>query len=117
MFSENESISLLFELDFHFILVLGVCGNRTYTARDQKGIDNWNLITYCLRMVYIYLFQRATLAEKEVSALKEQLAATNQGDPKMAAVTQGNDDLVNRSSIELELSAKDKEVSLPKLYL
>ncbi|XP_014293824.1 homeobox protein cut isoform X2 [Halyomorpha halys] len=59
----------------------------------------------------LQILERATLAEKEVSALKEQLAASNQADNKMAAVTQGNEELVNRSSIELELSAKDKEIS------
>ncbi|KAL1110546.1 hypothetical protein AAG570_008074 [Ranatra chinensis] len=55
---------------------------------------------------------RATLAEKEVSALKEQLAVANQsqgGEGKMAALAQGTEEIINRSSIELELSAKDKE--------
>ncbi|KAF6216279.1 hypothetical protein GE061_000619 [Apolygus lucorum] len=58
--------------------------------------------------------QRATLAEKEVSALKEQLAVANnqnQSDNKMAAVTQGTEEIMSRSNIELELSAKDKEIS------
>lgn len=59
----------------------------------------------------LHILERATLAEKEVSALKEQLAASNQPDSKMATVTQAGDELVNRSSIELELSAKDKEIS------
>lgn len=59
--------------------------------------------------------QRATLAEKEVSALKEQLAVANQNslsDSKMAA---GAGEDVNRSSIQVELSAKDKEVPSPSI--
>ncbi|XP_073999127.1 homeobox protein, cut isoform X4 [Rhodnius prolixus] len=60
--------------------------------------------------------QRATLAEKEVSALKEQLAVASSGqagpDAKMASqLSQGSDEVITRSSIELELSAKDKEIS------
>lgn len=56
------------------------------------------------------LFQRATLAEKEVTALKEQLSAANHQTPsdKMS----GQDDhAIKRSSAEMELNAKDKEVS------
>lgn len=34
----------------------------------------------------------------------------------MASVTQGNEELVNRSTIELELTAKDKEVSSNDIY-
>lgn len=53
------------------------------------------------------MFQRATLAEKEVAALKEQLSAANQtpGD-KMS----GAED-IKRTSAEAELNAKDKEVT------
>lgn len=71
--------------------------------------------------------QRATLAEKEVSALKEQLAASNDGNSKteghkLSQTPQGNDqqqvhDASNprrtpNSNLEQELQAKDKEVSL-----
>lgn len=71
---------------------------------------------YCRHFNNMYLMlQRATLAEKEVTALKEQLAAANQNqaESKMAAVT-GSEEL-NRSAIEVELSAKDKEVSQPDI--
>ncbi|XP_046682036.1 homeobox protein cut isoform X3 [Homalodisca vitripennis] len=51
--------------------------------------------------------QRATLAEKEVTALKEQLSASNQSP---ADKMSGSDD-IKRSSAEVELNAKDKEIS------
>ncbi|XP_039297394.1 homeobox protein cut [Nilaparvata lugens] len=57
--------------------------------------------------------QRATLAEKEVSALKEQLSVANQSslpDSKMAATATPGEE-ASRSSIQVELSAKDKEIS------
>lgn len=66
-----------------------------------------------LQFGFYLIFQRATLAEKEVSALKEQLAVANnqnQSDNKMTNVTQGTDEMMNRSNIELELSAKEREV-------
>nr|XP_031828781.1 uncharacterized protein LOC116425340 [Nomia melanderi] len=68
--------------------------------------------------------QRATLAEKEVSALKEQLAAANDGNSKteghqLSQTIQGSDqqqvhDASNprrtpNSNLEQELQAKDKE--------
>lgn len=67
-------------------------------------------VTVVLFLLVILMLQRATLAEKEVTALKEQLAVANQNqaESKMAAVT-GSEEL-NRSAIEVELSAKDKEV-------
>lgn len=52
------------------------------------------------------VLQRATLAEKEVSALKEQLSVANQTPDKMS----GTED-IKRSSAEVELNAKDKEVT------
>lgn len=70
--------------------------------------------------------QRATLAEKEVSALKEQLATANDGNSKteghqMSQNPQRTDqqqvhDASNprrtpNSNLEQELQAKDKEVS------
>lgn len=59
------------------------------------------------------MLQRASLAEKEVSALKEQLAAANQPhDSQKASSTPNSDDLTqHRPSLENELTAKDKEVS------
>lgn len=58
------------------------------------------------------MLQRASLAEKEVSALKEQLAAANQPhDSQKASSTPNSDDLTqHRPSLENELTAKDKEV-------
>ncbi len=63
--------------------------------------------------------QRATLAEKEVSALKEQLAVANQPHDSQKVSAPNSDDLTqHRPSLEIELSAKDKEVSLQQtLYL
>jgi hypothetical protein len=71
--------------------------------------------------------QRATLAEKEVSALKEQLATANQslqlvegkggGGNKPPGGGGGGDmehnamDMISRSGLEVELAAKEKEVS------
>ncbi|XP_054281335.1 protein CASP-like [Macrosteles quadrilineatus] len=53
--------------------------------------------------------QRATLAEKEVTALKEQLSAANHQNPDKMS---GQDDhAIKRSSAEMELNAKDKEIS------
>lgn len=57
------------------------------------------------------MLQRATLAEKEVSALKEQLSAANQTPDKMS----GTED-IKRSSAEVELNAKDKEVTANRIY-
>jgi len=72
------------------------------------------------------LLQRATLAEKEVSALKEQLATANQnlqlveskgGGGNKPPVGGGGDmeqntmDIISRSGLEVELAAKEKEVS------
>jgi hypothetical protein len=73
------------------------------------------------------LFQRATLAEKEVSALKEQLATANQnlqlveskgggGGNKPPGggggdMEQNTMDIISRSGLEIELAAKEKEVS------
>lgn len=60
------------------------------------------------------------MAEKEVSALKEQLAALKEqlmsnnqlhsDTPKVSAPN--SDDLTHRPSLENELSAKDKEVRI-----
>lgn len=72
------------------------------------------------------LLQRATLAEKEVSALKEQLATANQnlqlveskggGGNKPPGggggdMEQNTMDIISRSGLEVELAAKEKEVS------
>jgi homeobox protein cut-like len=69
------------------------------------------------------LLQRATLAEKEVSALKEQLATANQnlqlvegkggGCNKPSGVDMEHNamDIISRSGLEVELAAKEKEVS------
>lgn len=73
----------------------------------------------------ISLLQRATSAEKEIAALKEQLAATNDNNSKteghqLSQPPQGSDqqqvhDVSNprrtpNSNLEQELQAKDKEV-------
>ena len=72
------------------------------------------------------LLQRATLAEKEVSALKEQLATANQnlqlveskggGGNKPPGggggdMEQNTMDIISRSGLEVELAGKEKEVS------
>jgi hypothetical protein len=74
----------------------------------------------------LLLLQRATLAEKEVSALKEQLATANQnlqlvegkgvGGNKPPGggggdMEQNTMDIISRSGLEVELAAKEKEVS------
>lgn len=78
------------------------------------------------------LFQRANTAEKEIAALKEQLAATNDSNSKteghqLSQPPQGSDqqqvhDASNprrtpNSNLEQELQAKDKEVRRIKLEL
>lgn len=64
--------------------------------------------------------QRATLAEKEVNALKEQLATAqtqnksstgDQVNNKMADCEQQTLELISRNNIEGELASKDKEIS------
>ena len=76
------------------------------------------------------MLQRATLAEKEVSALKEQLATANQnlqliegkggggnkppgggGGGGGGDMEQNTMDIISRSGLEVELAAKEKEVS------
>lgn len=101
------------------------------TLRVRMGIILWMLqhennpartrrILICCSM----WLQRATLAEKEVSALKEQLAAANDGNSKteghkLSQTPQGSDQQVHdasnprrtpNSNLEQELQAKDKEV-------
>jgi hypothetical protein len=71
------------------------------------------------------------LAEKEVSALKEQLATANQnlqlvegkggGGNKppgggVVDMEQNTMDIISRSGLEVELAAKEKEVSRNSLY-
>lgn len=51
------------------------------------------------------LLQRATLAEKEVTALKEQLANNSNPSAESKEVN------MDRQSLESEIVAKDKEVS------
>lgn len=55
----------------------------------------------------LFIFQRATLAEKEVTTLKEQLSGNN------ASNNCENKDTSNmdRHGYEVELATKDKEVS------
>lgn len=55
------------------------------------------------------MLQRATLAEKEVTSLKEQLA--NSSSNHQSNDHKDNAGGMDRSSIEIELQAKDKEVS------
>lgn len=66
-------------------------------------------INLCLLFRFVSL-QRATLAEKEVSALKEQLASSNQPHSDTQKVSGNSDDLTSHRPLEIELSAKDKEV-------
>lgn len=87
----------------------------------------WSIRTDTIDMFIHVRLQRATLAEKEVSALKEQLAAANEGNSKteghkLSQTPQGSDqqqvhDASNprrtpNTNLEQELQAKDKEVSL-----
>ena len=83
----------------------------------------------CLLLVsneMFLLLQRATLAEKEVSALKEQLATANQNLQLVESKGGGGNkppgggggdmdqnamDIISRSGLEVELAAKEKEVS------
>lgn len=70
-----------------------------------------------LNHFFSLFFQRATLAEKEVNALKEQLATSqnksstgDQVNNKMADCEQQTLELISRNNIEGELASKDKEV-------
>lgn len=106
--------------------------NSSFSSRELL------LICYKSRMLTLakhslsisLLFQRATSAEKEIAALKEQLAATNDSNSKteghqLSQPPQGSDqqqvhDASNprrtpNSNLEQELQAKDKEVSQIKL--
>jgi len=64
------------------------------------------------------LFQRATLAEKEVTALKEQLTNNKAQDTNVMTMATPLSNHVestedqNKTPAELELSAKEKEVSI-----
>jgi hypothetical protein len=84
-----------------------------------------------LRYKGFSLLQRATLAEKEVSALKEQLATANQNLQLVEAkggggikppgvgggdMEQNTMDIISRTSFEVELAAKEKEVSRNNRY-
>jgi hypothetical protein len=84
-----------------------------------------------LRYKGFSLLQRATLAEKEVSALKEQLATANQNLQLVEAkgggcikppgggvgdMEQNTMDIISRTSLEVELAAKEKEVSRNNRY-
>lgn len=58
----------------------------------------------------MFLFlQRATLAEKEVTTLKEQLASNH---PSSGDGKDGSNNNMERHSYENEIAVKDKEVSL-----
>lgn len=58
----------------------------------------------------LVLLQRATLAEKEVTTLKEQLA--NNPPSSGDGIKDGSNNNLERHSFENEIAAKDKEVSL-----
>lgn len=64
-------------------------------------------------MALLLLLQRATLAEKEVTTLKEQLANNppNAGDGKES----GNNNM-DRHSFENEIASKEKEVSISVFF-
>ncbi|XP_076348050.1 homeobox protein cut-like 1 [Tachypleus tridentatus] len=60
--------------------------------------------------------QKATLAEKEVSTLKERLAAAKQSLQLVEQIQKAPDmedavEVISRSSLEVELAAKEKEIS------
>ena len=67
---------------------------------------------------YYFLLQRATLAEKEVTALKEQLTNNKAQDTNVMTMATPLSNLVestedqNKTPAELELSAKEKEVRI-----
>lgn len=69
-----------------------------------------------MHVVHFFLLQRATLAEKEVTALKEQLTNNKSQDTNVMtmATPLGNHvestEDQNKTPAELELSAKEKEV-------
>lgn len=64
-------------------------------------------------MGFVFLFQRATLAEKEVSSLKEQLSSSNPGSQAPSESKEpGPGGMEQRTNLETELQAKDKEVSI-----
>jgi len=67
---------------------------------------------------YYFLLQRATLAEKEVTALKEQLTNNKAQDTNVMTMATPLSNHVestedqNKTPAELELSAKEKEVRI-----
>jgi len=71
-----------------------------------------------LTTFYHYLLQRATLAEKEVTALKEQLTNNKAQDTNVMTMATPLSNHVestedqNKTPAELELSAKEKEVRI-----
>lgn len=63
----------------------------------------------------IYLFQRATIAERQVESLKEQMLRLQGSLQQKDSSNQELDmaiDQMKRSNLELELTAKEKEVGL-----
>lgn len=58
-------------------------------------------------------FQRATLAEKEVTALKEQLNSTNNS----VGCEGAKESSMEKPNFEKEISAKDKEVRITIAYI
>ena len=61
--------------------------------------------------------QRATSAERQAEQLREQLAAAAEGEGRTAVTHKSTNDMeqaidiLKRSSLEVELAAKEKEVS------
>lgn len=87
---------------------------------QELKLDFWLMIS-----IFVLFLQKASLAEKEVTALKEQLAAANDGNSKtegqhLSQNPQGaeqahdasNPRRTPNSNFEQELQAKDKEVSI-----
>lgn len=69
-------------------------------------------VSLCRNVLFILffcLFQRATLAEKEVTSLKEQLASSNSTNQNLNDL-KDNAIGMDRTNFEVELQAKDKEV-------
>lgn len=93
---------------------------RKRKKKKKKSRGNPDCLYYFF--FSLFLLQRATLAEKEVNALKEQLTtAKNQAKSesgeqqllsnKMADCEQQTLEIISRNNIEGELASKDKEVN------
>ena len=109
------------------VILTKVYDSHYFTLFNLVTAPSYRLI---VTVSLFLLLQRATLAEKEVSALKEQLATANQnlqliegkggggnkppgggGGGGGGDMEQNTMDIISRSGLEVELAAKEKEVS------